>query len=520
MSSSCPNSANAIASKPVKVDGHFNFDFVSDKKFNGSWADVEDSPPQQKRNLVWSDVVKNQSHESNESQPEKLDHTTIVSPLLLEQLTIDSPKSVHASDDKEWRNNTQHTNTYNNSFSKKWNRSKSSYRQDSTTVKCDIEVCDESDLYTMHHYMNCTDDTNDVVKSARGIVKADGKIICKTFGYTPEITVDKNTDISKISDVIESFDQCKFYDAEEGCLIRLFFHNNKWNICTHRKLDAMKSKWGMVHANSKSFGELFLDAIVWQMTNNEKIKFENVTECWDRFSANLDTNLNYTFLLRNVIENRIVCDIPEHPTVFFSGAFHKSTHLLVEGNNTHIPTSKQHDFKDVKEMIEYVKNIDYKKTAGIYVFMPNQKQVKLINSEYQKRFDARGNEPSIVFRYLQLRKTEQVDVLKELYPEYIPKFEMYEDVLNEITNSLYKLYVRRFIHHHIEFTPQLHHFILKEAHSWHKSDTVRNRISFGKMNEIVNSKEATYLNRLIKDHLKNLQKQEYEQEKEKENLKK
>ena len=54
----------------------------------------------------------------------------------------------------------------------------------------------------------------------------------------------------------------------------------------------------------------------------------------------------------------------------------------------------------------------------------------ILSPAYQEFFHVRGNEPSIKFRYLQVRMNKsQCDMLSYLYPKYTESFGEYENIL-------------------------------------------------------------------------------------------
>ena len=358
----------------------------------------------------------------------------------------------------------------------------------------DIRLTDSDGDIRLFHYIYCDDSSSDDVSSCRGIIRNKDVIQCKTFGYTPEISCD-NTELVK--SYINSFSSCKVYDSEEGATIRLWFDGESeiWRVSTHRKISAYHSRWGNPH--SRSFGDMFQDALKWECVFGlMKDRFK--TNEFDEYTSTLDKNKNYTFIVRNSSENRIVCEADVHPQAYFIGSFDRSTHFLVEGNDSGFPSPRQHEFSTVDELISYVSDIDYRKKQGVIVYLPNQKQVKIMNQTYLDFFEARGNEPSIKFRYLQIRHDlSLVSMLYILYPDLIPTFESYETILSNISRKVYNAYVDRYIHHKFVTLPKPEFFILQECHDCY----IKNRnekISLERVINTIESQSPTCLNRLIK----------------------
>jgi len=370
-------------------------------------------------------------------------------------------------------------------------------------ITSDIRLTDTDEDNRLFHYIHCDDDSSDDVKQCRGVIRNGEEIVCKTFGYTPEISC---LEVDHVKSHIHSFSGCKVYDAEEGATVRLWFDKskNEWRLSTHRKIDAYHSRWGSPHI--MSFGHMFLDSLQWECVfGTMKDQFVGMTTqagVFDEYTKSLDRNKTYVFLVRNSRYNRIVCDVSDHPQAYFIGAFDRCTHFLLEGNDSGFPMPREHNFSSVDDMLEFVNNVDTRKNQGVIVYLPNQKQVKIINQSYLDYFNARGNEPSIKYRYLQVRGDQNiVSMLYTLYPDYIPTFEMYENILTSISRKIHRTYIDRFIHHQFVSLPQPEFFVLQACHGWHIQNRSVNKISLQKVTDIIDSQPATSLNRLIKPYI-------------------
>lgn len=385
-----------------------------------------------------------------------------------------------------------------------WDGASSSSSNDSAAkfITADIRLTDTDGDIRLFHYVHCDDKSGDDVKSCRGIIRDGETIVCKTFGFTPEISC---SDSDLVKSHIHSFSSCKVYDAEEGATVRFWFDTNdqKWRLSTHRKIDAYRSRWG--NPNAQSFGDMFQDALQWECISGEmKDKFQgkNRSDLLTEYTSSLDQNKTYVFLVRNSNENRIVCDAADHPQAYFIGSFDRSTNLLLEGNDSGFSTPQTHDFADVDALLGFVSNVDSRKKQGLIVYLPDQTQVKIMNQTYLDFFSARGNEPSIKYRYLQIRKDQNmVSMLYTLYPEHIPTFEMYENVLTDVSRKIHRAYVSRFIQRQFVSLPQPEFFILQACHGWHIQDRSYNKISLEKVTNMVDSQSPTSLNKLIKPYI-------------------
>jgi hypothetical protein len=316
----------------------------------------------------------------------------------------------------------------------------------------------------------------------------------RAFPYTIEY---EHTAVSDIQNIFQTdFDNYSIYDSYEGTLIRMFHFSGKWYLSTHRKLNAFKSKW----SSQETFGTAFLKALEYEVENNVTLKKSlpnNNDNLIERFQTTLDPLKQYMFLVLHNSENRIVCNTPTHPTLYHVGTFINNNLYLTE--NIAIPVPKKHTFSTVDSMIEYVNSIDIHAKQGVIIFAPGNKQYKVVHKDYLYYFNARGNEPSIKFRYLQVRMDKTiVDTLYYLYPSMIVWFEKYEKALSSISHFIYTQYVERFIKKNWVSVPVEEYNVVKQCHSFFLQDRKKNRITLKKVIEILDRQHPTSLNKMIR----------------------
>ena len=372
----------------------------------------------------------------------------------------------------------------------------------------------------LYHYRICDNKSEDYVKEYRGVVKSENKTVSKSFGYINEYTVDVD-DNSDILNNIHSFNQTKIYPMYEGTIVRMFFWKNKWHLSTHKKLNAFDSKWG--NSDCKTFGEMFVNSIkysgytdlyrhcnLYQHEHNHmKCENENVltseNDTWtifDNFCFQLNTKKTYVFLLQHDENTRIVCKHTDKPSCFHIGEFDNSTHLLVEGNTSGLPSIPTLSFENVNELLEHVRNIDYMVHPGVILYLPNQTQVKLFNSKYKKAQNVRGNQPDILYRYLEIRRD------KELSTEF---FNLYNDIeqdimtvelaILELSKSIFHAYMNRYIHKKYVFLPKCEHIVMQMCHKWHIENREINKISVAKVLSVLEDLPTKMLYSIIKNHI-------------------
>jgi hypothetical protein len=357
---------------------------------------------------------------------------------------------------------------------------------------------DDATKLELFSYINCESTDSELVKQCRGTVFHGDQIIMKGFPFTNEYN--DFDDIEEIKKNVD-FDQHTFYDSYEGALIRMFYFADKWFISTNRKLDAFRSKW----ASKESFGSFFKKALQYEFEYNERLiehveydpstDSENVIEIFQ--DKVLDKTKQYMFLLLNNSENRIVCESPTNPTLYHVGTF--IDHKLINGDDVFISHPRRLEFNNIDELLSYVTNLNYNKLQGIIAFNNENTQFKILNKDYQYLYKARGNEPSIKFRYLQVRMDKNAnDSLRYLYPESCPDFEKYEGIIFSIAESITKSYIERFIKKNYVTVPSEEFHVIRQCHSWHIENRLENKINLHKVIEILNAQPPTNINRMIK----------------------
>jgi len=350
---------------------------------------------------------------------------------------------------------------------------------------------DEENKLDLFCYVKCDNSDSDLLKQCRGVVFNEDKLVMKAFPYTSEyVGCDDN-----LKDKLGDIKEYKFYQSYEGALIRVFNFNDKWYVSTHRKLNAFKSKW----ATKDSFGTLFKNALSAEENRNEDFKLslgegENIL---DRFLKNLDIDKKYMFLVCNNKDNRIVCQPPDEPTLYHVGTYVDDKFNIEEKIN--IPKPVELEFKSVDEISDYVDTINHEYFQGIICFRSDNFQCKIFNRNYMELFKIRGNEPSIKFRYIQLRMNKRaLNKLYYLYPDMNTVFDDYENVLYEISRSIYKAYVQRFIKKRYVTVPREEFQVIRDCHTWHLSERTKNRISLDRVIKMMNQQSPTNLNHMIR----------------------
>ena len=355
-------------------------------------------------------------------------------------------------------------------------------------------------------------DNMSTVKNCRGVVFDGDKVIMKAFPYTDQVGV--AYDLDSWASNNGGFENCRFYESHEGALIRMFNHNDKWFLTTHRRLNAFKSKWG----SSESYGSLFKKALKAQIDSNTALRDampDNGENYYDNFQSMLDPTKQYTFIVKNSCENRLVCKGAVEPTMFHVGTFSHGVLDLDDDISVYKP--QEFRFGNTNELRALVESTDPSKTPGIIIFSSSQSQLKVSSDMYLNLVNVRGNQPSVKFRYLQIRMNRiDNDTLRTLYPELIDSFDQYEQILLRACDQIHTSYMNRFIHKQHTRVSQAEYAIVRIAHEWFKQgreEGSNRRVTKYVIADIMNEQPATTVNAIIKK----IKHDEFVKEKEKDN---
>jgi hypothetical protein len=253
---------------------------------------------------------------------------------------------------------------------------------------------------------NCVPHTN-----AKSYVFHGDQLFLEGYPYSIELTQSNHEGLE--------FGKCRFFEAHEGTLIRVFNIAGKWYTSTNRRLDAFNSKWA---AKTTTFGLHFADAVRENIRAlNDEEFFEEEEESFEEkkknardylntiYEANLDKSKKYMFLLEPCKEERIVC-LTNSPRFFNIGVFDEDNNLSLDEDVTldgfMVPKPQELFFGDMREMLCVLDNIDVHRIQGFIAIQSDagleDKHFKILNDRYKYFFSVRGNTSSIRFRFLEL----------------------------------------------------------------------------------------------------------------------
>lgn len=332
-----------------------------------------------------------------------------------------------------------------------------------------IIVTDQCDNLKVYHYDDGTTDRE--LQNIRGIIKDGDKVVCKSFGYTPEVLA---SDSQKLNDEISPLvtTETKFFKAYEGTILRVWQYQDIWHLSTHRKINAFKSKWG----HNSTYGELFCRAlipVIDALKNAEKLTTEQIIadDLFKTFVNALDKEKVYIFMLRSFKENRKVCNGVDEPTLYCIGSFKRDEDFkfYLENPETFMPTPELISTIDTPDdLLDHIEKINPREYQGVVLMNPDGSSGKVVNIEYDRLDKLRGNVPNVLHRYVQLRwNKETLSQYTELYPEHQNKFTEWETSMNHVVNNIMKKYIERYINHKTAILPPEQYKVVLELQDYY-----------------------------------------------------
>jgi hypothetical protein len=332
------------------------------------------------------------------------------------------------------------------------------------------------------------------MKNYKGVIFSDKNLIVPAYPYTHEYKNDSlpnDIDLSKY----------KIFKSFEGCLLRLYFFEDKWYLSTNRKINAFNSRW----SSSISFGKEFLNALYNEYLFNEdfKLKFDsktiNIENIFSSFTELLDKNHQYVFLLLNNTQNRIVCKTPSRPTIYHVGTF--IDYVLNFDYTINIPFPEQVEIDSLESLKDYVNKVNIFEIQGL-ILINSDSVIKVYNDKYIEYFKIRNNCQNILYRYVELRVSDDpsnVFKLKQLYPEYTDTFSIVESKLREIAQHIHKQYIKKFIKKQtIDRMLKQDYYILKMCHKYYIDNKYQKIITLDVVMEIINKLNTSSIYNLVK----------------------
>lgn len=321
---------------------------------------------------------------------------------------------------------------------------------------------DSEDTLYLLHYLTIVDENGNVdlsilneIGHVRGIIlDQNNNIICRSFGFTPEL---------RFENFDQNLDNFRAFKAYEGTVIRLYHWCGRWNLSTHRKIDASNSYW-----LGPSFGDMFYEA-------------------FDLDSESLEKNKCYVFILQHP-QNRAIFNVSK-PFLPQVAVYDRETCVF------NIVQSPEHTFtrESLQEFLDETARDKMAEKAGVILFPENNfAPVKVMSDFYLQLREVRGNEPSLRNRYIRnLNNPTALELLIDNYPEF--NRELADRQLDLLCKKLHQEYIIRYVKKSRQQIPKEEHVVLMRCHTWHREDPANNIVRFEKVKETLKSTPAKFL---------------------------
>lgn len=355
----------------------------------------------------------------------------------------------------------------NGTIYKKENPTKKNHA-DNTTNENEIEHV----VNSLEQNTPLEDDKNTVQK----YFSKSSEVVCSNEDKIINVTLDEAKELVDSSNVFRT-EYC-----EDGTVIRLYFHNDKWNTATTKCLDARNSFW----SSHKTFDELF-----WEV-------FDPL------YLPALDTKCTYIFILLHT-ENRIVARHRMNCLAYIScinneSGFVSYKNIFKESKNI----KRSHVINDdPKKIVQNIKAYFHPQKRGILFKVKDTsgdfsiKTYKLDFEEYKVVKRIRGNVPQIRMRYLELlNDAESAKLLKYYFNESKFVFDFVEHSLVNLSKEIHQLYMDSHVKHTIKID-ETHpfHRTLRQLHAQYK--TTNQPITKQAVREKLNSLDKYALKNLL-----------------------
>ena len=300
----------------------------------------------------------------------------------------------------------------------------------------DLQVTDRDDSLALMSYNECTNDSSERLKSCRGIVvdRKTGRVLWMSNGY-----VDQYVDECPMTDA--DLAGYSAYVALGGTCLRLFYHNNRWVLCTHRKLDAFDSRWG----SDTSFGKLFVDALM-----------ANYALQYDVFLSDLNKEHMYSFFLHTSPGG------PDESELYIVSTHDK--HGVVTDSDIGVTEQPKLAVAITADaLLAFVRNID-SKHQGVILRKEGSRDVKIVNAEYHAAVSRKQKETALAWEYLRVRS--DCGAYKPFVDRNVESNKVFVYIEHRIQTAarrLVKEYTSRYGDDKYHYLQATEHFLLKRV---------------------------------------------------------
>ncbi len=244
------------------------------------------------------------------------------------------------------------------------------------------------------------------------------------------------------SDVIITSKKFVVNEIIEGTMINLFWNGETWEIATKKNVGGNYFFFRNNSGNQQTFRQMFLEAFL--QLNQGAFDLQNLP---------FDKSYCYSFVLQH--PNNHIVRLIKKPKLYFVHCY-----KLGENNSFSYVNPKEHpNYADfVKLGFEFPRNLmddyqideinkwlenpmnDYTNLGIMITDQETGLRTAYYNKKYLEVKALRGNNPSLHFQYLMLRKVGKVSEFLKYFPCYRKQFNSFYEHFRLFSERIYKLY--------------------------------------------------------------------------------
>lgn len=221
-------------------------------------------------------------------------------------------------------------------------------------------------------------------------------------------------------------EQIKFEEFVEGTMINVFYDNisNNWELST-RSVVGGKTKF--FTSSNMNFREMFLDAM-----NTLGLSFDE-----------LNKKYSYSFVLQHP-EHQFIKQI-NTPKLYLCALFKCNGERVKQLDFRTMGTLKNKVFyPDILSEFHSIDDVEEAMSSGKYdftfqgvVIRIGNFRTKVRNVNYNNAALIRGNQPKMLYRFIELTKTNEVNTFVKYFPRYKDIIESYKTIFNLMIKTLH-----------------------------------------------------------------------------------
>ena len=318
----------------------------------------------------------------------------------------------------------------------------------------------------MIHPTDLSDKSEELVRECNGII-----LNCNTFeivAYGMRTLNDYEQSVDNMN--LEELEKYNIEEAEDGTVLKVFYHDVEWIVSTNRRIDASRVRW----SSRKSFKQMLCEAL--STTNPDEL-----------FEKDLKKDLTYSFILLHP-DNRLVIKHENPELVFVSSRNNVSLEEISPENA--MSWARLPRKLTPEECIKNINSKDAKDKRGVILTLENSdpKNINRRKIDYQwfsKGSGLRKNMPDFYLSYLSCNHQEKKE-MREYFGSDEENKKMFNNVdisLRNLGNHIFELYRDSYVRKQFKI-PNNHPLfnILRKLHNVYRDNVA-------KSNEIANGKD-------------------------------